>query len=104
MTQSNTTKYGWLNNTITDAWVHAAAQNPDDLATHAISCSALNSVMTTREVPWLQHTLELALQQDIIVDRWMHMFLVQHQMFIYHLLLTAANTPVMIWKYQCFYS
>ena len=33
----------------------------------------------------------------------MHMFLsVQHQMFLHHLLLTAANTPVMIWKYRHF--
>ena len=54
ITQLNTAKYSWLNNTITDAWVCATAQNPDDLATHAISCSALNSMMTSRKAPWLQ--------------------------------------------------
>ena len=47
ITQLNKAKYSWLNNTITDAWVCAAARNPDDLVTHAISCSALNSLMTS---------------------------------------------------------
>ena len=54
ITQSNKAKYGWLDNTITDAWVHAAARNPDGLVTHAISCSALNSPMTSEQDPWLQ--------------------------------------------------
>jgi hypothetical protein len=54
ITQSNKAKYGWLDNTITDAQVHAAARIPDGLLTHAISCSALNSLMTSEQDPWLQ--------------------------------------------------
>jgi hypothetical protein len=101
--QSDKVKYSWLNNTITDAWVCTAAKDPDKLVTHAISCSALNSWMPDGQDPWLKQTLELASQMDIVMDRWMHMFLsVIHQMFIHHLLSTAANTPVMVWKYQQF--
>ena len=108
MTRKPAASFACMINDVTDVWVRTVFLRPEEMATHAIACTALaarEQLASESPAPqsWLAEMTEQALVAEIVRNRWVAPIMsTVHQMFVQHFLSSDSNSEAMCKKFRRF--